>query len=456
MKILPFVRQAGACLSLPRPASGLRVTALLALLVILQSCQSINFQHLQEDIDSLIAAGQWEAAAELHREKSGVYRKNDRLLYLLNQGMLNYYAGIENDKIFEEAYRYYDVHSSDIDKIYAFPTMGLSYPSSSQESLWMHGFNALSYLRQGSLSGALVEVRRIHQREALLKNLEEEIGIEAYSNSAFLSYLSSILYRHEEEGDSFRIERDAVARLVGRDKAELLPENPQNREAGKQFVNFMIFTGRGVRVIAHTVGMASVPGALVFTAAQGEGPVADYLGVSSIPYSGQSFSYYQFQVPEVRRKQGSVTAIEIWQGGSKGEEPQKIGELRKLEDFAGVNEQRFRQRVKKQFPAQILQFVVKIIANELAATAIQKGVDPLLGTISQFVGSMAVSASSLADLRIASYFPSDVWVSELQLEPRKQNLELRYYSKGQLLASRSYEVGAGTDAEFLLQDYLAK
>ncbi|RKZ07604.1 hypothetical protein DRQ05_02825, partial [bacterium] len=143
----------------------------------------------------LPAADFQQAIADLESHEKAFGGKS-RLLYLLNMGALNHYAGDyeESNKYFEEAYALADeLYTKSITRELAgtvSPNMR-PYYGEDYEKVMVNTFMALNYLKLGALDEALVEARRIDKDLELLTNKYQSKN--KYKSDAFGRYLAGII-----------------------------------------------------------------------------------------------------------------------------------------------------------------------------------------------------------------------------------------------------------------------
>ena len=153
------------------PKQRMRAAAGLCFLL-LWACQTYSPKQ-QQKIDVLLRSGQFEAAAERHNSYRQSY--DDELLFHLNQSSLEYYASLlgiseaPKSPTFERAEDLLRLQDSRQTSFVAQSgsTARKAYPATLQESLWHNAFASLYYWNRQSLEGALVELRRSHEKAAV-------------------------------------------------------------------------------------------------------------------------------------------------------------------------------------------------------------------------------------------------------------------------------------------------
>lgn len=185
------------------------------------------------------------ALSELGEQQKDGKHGLDRLLYLMDEGMLLHAAGKYEDSIRKLAEA--DRLSAELDAVSvseeARTLIGnereRAYRGEDFEKLMISVLQGLNYARLGKDDDALVEVRRVNER--LRKMVQDEK--KPYQQLAIARYLSGVLWEDQHEEDSaiidyeaaFKLQpnlgplADAMMRLAKRTGRDTLYENLQQR-----------------------------------------------------------------------------------------------------------------------------------------------------------------------------------------------------------------------------------
>jgi hypothetical protein len=387
-------------------------------------------------VDGLAAEGSYsEGAALLEKERSKFYRKQDRVLYYLDKGMLSHYAGAyadssdlleEGDRAIEAAFT-----RSVTQEIgtYLVNDTTRDYDGEDYEDIYINTFNALNYYHRGNIEDAMVEIRRMNNKIQFLaskygviqsslqqKALEEYPDISSapvenavFTDSALSRYLGLLFYRSTGRLDDARIDRDMLKAAFVNSPAVYTYPVPSSVDEeleipeGKARLNLMVFVGRSPHKEQETL---------------------------RIPTSLSS--YVKIALPVMAYNPSRISRIEaVFNGGERVE-------LELLEDIEAVARETFKSKRNIIYLKTIIRAAVKgATTSALGAASDQTdGTTALvLGILS--LGSQVYSeASEQADLRLSRYFPGKAYVGGINLEPGIYSFTVNYYDgNGGIIAS---------------------
>ncbi len=438
---------------------------LWGLLLLFFSCQSAYGPENQANIEKFLRAGQYAAAAETHQNYQELYKSQDELLFYINQSNLEYYRSIVPKPIdnaknayplerAEEILRLNDNQQNSFHK-QANSNPSQFYTASLQESLWQNIFASLYYWNNNSLEGALVELRRNHQKVKLYQQYADNTGIFKqknqqlnFRNSALMQYLGMIYYREDRRFDDWRINRDALKKLTDTSgyyhsiPKKYLPTGTVHENSNN--INFIIFTGAGVYKDAEGIRILKIPGGVAVQMDNANTKAELGFDTILIPALNTNFSYYEMMVPVMLERENRVNRILV-----RIDQKQQQ-ELYPLEPFSKIRMELFRRLRADFLPKQITAFILKVIASEAVQTGLQN--NSLAQLVAGLVGSAIVSSPS-PDLRTADFYPSVGWVGEIQISPGHHDIELLYYSNGTLLNRKFIEISTKKGKNQIVQDY---
>ncbi|WGK68163.1 hypothetical protein P0082_06670 [Candidatus Haliotispira prima] len=456
------------------------------LFLLLWSCQSSYGSKEEEKIEKLLRAGQFPKAAEVHRSYLESYESQDELLFHLNQSNLDYYDsmrqnslqsrnGSKNSQVqdnirspsFERAE---DMLRLNDDRQTSFSEQAgqnahKNYSATLQESLWHNIFASLYYWNRNSPEGPLIELRRNHEKVNIYQQYTEQSKTDLsdredqqldFRSSALMQYLGMIYYREDQLQDDWRISRDNLKSATTNNSYYPQPIPDQHLPAvklseGSGSINFTVFTGAGVQKYAEGIHIIKVPGGVAVRFTNGKGNAESELGFGAIliPTLSQSFSYYEMMIPIMHKQEDRIDRIVARINGEQEQE------LYSLEPFAEINMEIFRRLRADFLPKQIISFILKVVASEIAQGVIDDQI-PGAGLLVGLAGSALVSVSGpKPDLRVANFSPSQGWVGELQISPGNHTVELLYYSGSNILNRKSLQVEVVQGKSEIIQDYYA-
>ncbi len=452
-----------------------------ALCLVLCSCQSTFGPEQEKQIDQQLKAGHFDQAAQQHAEYQAHYKPQDELLYHLNQSSLDYYNSlyqarlssdwtreVQSSPAFERAedmLRLKDAQQASFVE-QAGSNAHKAYTASLQTSLWHNAFASLYYWNRNSLDGALVELRRSHQKVEIYQQYAQQSQTKLrnrkdnlldFRKSALMEYMGMIYYRQDQRWDDWRISLSDLKTASAKTPyyPQVIPQDYIPRKhlaAGKGGINLVVFSGCGVRKYAQAVRLVKAPGGVIVQFDSGADPEAELgFGLIAIPTLSQNFSYYEMKIPVMRKEENLVDRIVV---RLDNQEPQ---ELYPLEPFAQINMEIFRRLRSDFLPKQITAFILKVAASEVTQSILNRQGSGATSLIAGLAGSALTSISSpMPDLRTASFYPSMGWVCELQADEGSHEIELRYYSGSSLLNRKFLQISVRAGESQIAQDYYAR
>lgn len=184
-----------------------RHVTLLSALALLSGCATYS-QHMAKVSNELTQGNAPEALALLNKTPAAS-SKQDRVLYLMERGMLKYLS-----QQFEDAAKDWNTAHERAEQLY---TLSLSktalslvasenftdYDGEDHEKILLPIFSALSYFADGSLPKAMVEIRKTYQ---LINRLKLDKDDSRFKIDGFPYFVSGLLYESSREWDSAIIE----------------------------------------------------------------------------------------------------------------------------------------------------------------------------------------------------------------------------------------------------------
>lgn len=168
---------------------------LLTLIFLMPGCSGM-FAHYG-GVERNLRAGHPDQAVKLIQEAKDEYGRNNRLLYLMDNGMVLHLAGRyqESNAILEEAHllieEQYTTRVRDQASALLLNETQLPYAGEPFEHVLINVIKALNYALLSHWSDALVEARRIDHR---LNVLSDHAEGNAYKEDPFARYLTGVLY----------------------------------------------------------------------------------------------------------------------------------------------------------------------------------------------------------------------------------------------------------------------
>jgi hypothetical protein len=391
-------------------------------------------------IDSAIDRGNYPGGiAFLDSEKGRLYSSRDNVLYYLDKGMLNHYAGwyTDSSQLLESGER--AIESAFTKSItlelssYLLNDNTREYPGEDYEDIYINIFNALNYYHRNEIDEALVEIRRMNNKIQYLstkyglvlsnlqkKALEESAqippnpnGDSKFTDSALARYLGMLFYRGTGRYDDARIDRDGL-RVAFANSPAVYPQPVPASIADE---------------LEISEGMARL-NVLAFS---GLSPVKQQEDMR-IPISLSR--WVKISLPYMVKRRSEVKSIEVILDDGRR------FNLELLEDMEAVARETFNVRKNVIYLKTVIRAVLKgATSSALEVAADETGGDTgLILSLLSFITQIFADVSEQADLRISRYFPGKAWVGGISLEPGIHSFNVNYYgNSGKTIASFRYE-----------------
>ena len=268
------------------------------LIALISSCASMKTQQDQY-IDSvpLARSGSYiEAALLIEQAKGEMYKEKDRVLYYLDLGMLQHWAGeyeLSNESLSKAEVAIEELFTISVSKALTSGLLNdnaLDYSGEDYEDIYLNVFKALNYIALDDQESALVEIRRVQIKLNILEDKYKVIAEEynasegaegelKYRESQFHSsvlayYISLLLYRAEGSWDDARIDHEMIEEAWKTQKQLYdfpKPPLPVNIpiDDDQALVNVISFTGMSPLKVADTIYLQTGPN-IVYLAMTGQ------------------------------------------------------------------------------------------------------------------------------------------------------------------------------------------
>lgn len=391
--------------------------------------------------------------AELEAMRDEVVKRQGKLIYALDAGMLAHKAGMwEQSNIhFDEAQRlifegYTESISANLAS-YFVNDNSRPYQGEDYEDLYANIFKALNYHSLGETESALVELRRFSEKQQFLQdkyerlidslhNVESNVEPISFSTSALGNYVQMVFARDSGDVAQALFSADQVHAAFAKQPNVYPFPVPSTLESdlrtpldGKVRMNVIAFTGKSPVKEERT----------------------ERVWVSCE-------NYQKIALPYMVARPSRVHSVEVvFSDGTQFS-------LERIEDISAIAMDAF--RLKQQY------IVTKTIARSLAKTAgtaiIDISTDVMASSASsqeeaqriEFFGTLAGIASRIfgeaseqADVRISHFYPSLAWIGGAYLFPGTYDAHIIYRDqKGKVLYEQSLaQVVIGTSSPHLVE-----
>ncbi len=422
----------------------------LAVVIAVAGCGSVSTQRkFYGPITAELRAGKPDSSVALiekAREKNK-YAEKDRLLYFIDAGMLNHYAGdyqasIEKLQLAEAAAE--ELFTKSISRAAVSLLLNdnfLEYSGEDYEILYTNLINALNYIEQDDFDGAFVEIRRANLKLDLLEQkygdaaAELQRGLEEYSNrvdiayaidkvrfysDAFARYLSMQIYAAEGKMDDARIDYDyLVAAFQTQPHIYDFPMPPV-RYSSEDKVILSVVGLAGLAPIKEPLRLRiRTDKDLDQVQILYDGPDQEDVEFAVLPVKVSADYYFKFAIPVLQRRPSSVGRIQVSAGGNV------LGELSLIENVSSVAEETFAAKKSLIF----IRSVARAVAKGLAGHKLKKKADTggVGGWLKKAAIDVAADISEDADLRSSQFLPGMIYVGDFEIEPGQYDLTIEFY-----------------------------
>ncbi|MFB6347104.1 MAG: hypothetical protein ABEK50_15380 [bacterium] len=411
------------------------VFVLLGVIVVsISSGCATNVSHYQQIEQSLVNENHEKVIQLLEKAREkGSYEEKDRVLYSLELGLAQHYAGLyedSNNRLSRADQYIDDLYTKSISNMgYSFLTNSsqLPYRGEPHENIYLNAFKAFNYAQIGKPQDVFVEVRKLDNKlgrmETEFKRMAEdykqsavsslgedfappddkasfEAGETKFHTSALGRYLGYVMYLTERDQDDARIDlnkmREAFQNQPGIYNFDF-PDIPESVDvpSGKARVNVFALLGRGPIKKQKTVR-------------------AQYKDV-----------YVKWVYPVLQERGTSIDRVVVERNG------RRVAQLDEIEDINRVSKAIFEV---KQPIIKAYNFVRALSKALAAREARQNSNTGLVG----FAASVAAQEfTENADLRTTRLLPGEVHVGHFTVpDGELVDLTVNYYADGKRVDSR--------------------
>ncbi|MDR1867512.1 MAG: hypothetical protein LBQ77_04510 [Treponema sp.] len=374
------------------------------------------------------------AAALLNQHRQSLYRAEDLILYYLDRGMLEHYAGKyreSSDMLERAAQAIDDAFTKSIRTelaSYIINDTVRNYDGEDYENIYSSAFNALNYYHRNDVESALIDVRRMNyvlehlseQYEQLTGRLEQTVrdngaeiprftqGTNTFHNSAFARYLGMLLYRSNGKYDDARID-SALLSAAFNQSPHIYPfpipssiADELTVPSGMARLNIIAFTGLSPIKREDTIRIA----------------LAD-----------NREQYIKIVLPTLQNRPSALRSLSaVFDNGY-------TVDMELLEDIQAVAHETFKEKAYLLYAKSVARSVLKGAGTKALQEII--GQNNVLSSGLQLFNEL----SERADTRIARYFPAKVYVGAVNLAPGTYSFTINYYGeRGQLISAEQKTV----------------
>ncbi len=388
------------------------------------SCASTSSYHAQFVNEA--KNGNYELAYyAIEESPKNFYSTYDEVLKMLDLGVLAHYSGDEKKSIeyLNQAenliYEKYTKSISQNISSYILNDNFIDYAGEEYEDIYVNLFKCLSFISQENYEGAFVEIRRFDNK---LKNLSikykdkiEEISIQSeiksnYSNnenskinfydSAFARYLSMLLYIYEKDFSSANIDYKYLVSAF---------------ENQKGLYNFSI-----PKQITENFNTPKNKVRLNVVAMSGLAPKKIEESISDVYYG------FKIALPVMKKNNSHIKSIKLVAKEKNTNEVLKK-DFEKLESISNIAIDTFKQKQNLIYIKSIARSLIKLTTSRIINYVTSDNDED---SVSFFYLASLISnqLTEVADTRTSRYFPSDIYISGIDLSEGLYDIYISYFS----------------------------
>ena len=430
---------------------------LTVFLLILTGCSTLRTHQLHYGgTDTLLRLN--DPAAALHQIQTHTPPKKDRLLHLLNVGMLQHWSGDYqgSNQTLERANTYFE--KQQIHRISELPLQIIlndnttEYAGDDAEEIYLHIFKALNYIALNQPDSAWVEIRRIDQKLIQLQTKYTQAYTDLpytpetytppethpFHESALGRWLGMLLYRNDGLWDDVRIDHDRL-HMAFTKQSHLYPFAPPSLENFNQplpskhvRLSLIGFHGRTPLKEAHALYLHTEKNLILMLNTQ-----TDELGQSGLSgWNAISWPgidpglHLKIELPRIQPRFNEVAYIEA----QINQDPPL--RLQKIESLETISQQLFNYRQPLLYVRTLTRTAGKAWAFQAGTKSLTEDMNEGWSALTRFVTGALLSQTEHADLRTAHFFPATTSIGEVILPAGIHTLQFHYYTAdGRLLRS---------------------
>lgn len=393
-------------------------------------------------IEHNLAAQQYDSAlTNIEKEANS---KTDRVLYLLNKGMV-----LRMKRDFTASNVAFEAAKMEMDRLYAASVTEnalsvmvndatVSYSGDNYERVLLHLYMALNYLELGDPDSARVEALQV---DAKLREFAEKIPDSKYAEDAFTLYLTGLIY--EDRGEysdamiSYRSAYNVYKKYVTKynlpipavlktDLMRMAKQQGLTDELEKYKTEFGFEP-------ANSKGMPADQGELVFVLNSGLAPIKREKAINS--FDGKSGSMVRIALPSYESRNNNIVAARI-----SVNDRQVTTEL--MEDIDSIAKKNLDEHMPAIIARSVARVVIKAAASKKARDAAvnnKNNDNAMAGMLGALALQVAAVASERADTRSWLTLPASIQLARMSLPPGSYNIKVELLgSNRQVIATQDY------------------
>jgi len=404
-----------------------RIIVLLSALILFVGCSStVNLNFMERPLaacDYPAALTALQAHADELQSAQGIIIRN------LDLGMMSHFArdyDLSNQYLGQAELKISDAYTKSFTKEAASGFLGdnaKDYPGEDFEDIYTNVFKALNYQSMGKTQDAMVEIRRLSEKQQVLKdkyqkllsatnqsasangvgNVQTNLVSVEFSQSALASYLGMLFarqlndtndmkYYHRQIGEAFQTQPNIYPFAVPSsiDEELSVPE-------GKARVNFVAFSGK------EPVKQENV----------------QTIFITPEQWMKLSFPEMVSRSPEVVKVKAKIGDQEIV--------------LEPMESIQAIAINTFSLRKESIYNSTVIRATLKAVGTSIIGAASHAALDDkhkrsALADLITLFSSAVNDATENADLRMSHFFPGQARIGGMTVDPGVYDVEIGFYN----------------------------
>ena len=362
----------------------------------------------------------------------------NRLLYLLNKGMVEHMAGdidasissFEAAKKFVEAFEASSI-SETTGRFTVAETIGV-YAGEEFEKVMLHVYQALNHLARGDSDAARVEALQI---DLLLRKSDPDNGMAKHGGDAFARYLSGIIFESRSEWSdaliAYRKAYQAYTSMSG-GYGVPLPQDLKKRllwltrRLGANNENQKFREEFGIDDVSPAGALPEGKGEIVLVLSAGLAPAKRE--VSSVVQDPRSGKIFRISLPALQMRGSRVSSVIVT--------AENVGDV-KAERVESISRAANRT-LQSQLPGLTARALSRNVVKSAAANQIGKESEGL-----EYLVNFASAVFENADTRSWRILPHEIYLARMALEPGTYDVQLKLGGTGRAQSYDNVTVAAG-------------
>ena len=426
-----------------------RITLFVTVLLIVSCGSLMTLKSQYENMDQYLKDKNYKTFAEqIERAKGKEFKDKDRVLYLIDAGLLYHYMGNYSKSNEYLAKAEVAIEENFSKSVTAYATSlflndnALEYYGEDYEDIYINVFKAMNYIHMSNDNAAAVEINRIDMKlknlatkyDKMAENMQEGLENETSSsgnvnfrpksirfhNDILARYISMLLYASKNKYDDAAIDlreiNDAYYKQKNLYKHSLPSLSYKPSSHSKSKLNILCFSGRSPDKISADYSITTYGN---YVKVVSNSPV--YFS-ETIYWEGTPDYHFKFSLPYMSQKTSLVDHIDVYVNGKK------YTSTRLLEDMSNIAQSLFDIKQPLIYLKSFSRSIVKgLLAEEGKKLMYEKIENPYLALLAGLATDVGVHVSENADLRISHLFPAKAHIANIDLPEGSYSISIKYY-----------------------------